>query len=1028
MKESKAYKTYLGFATGAVPPKVARKFKKASPSKKDSVHVPGDEEPAKGKGKENVDVAHGKGIELSHPGGSGTIAEDPPSVKKITPTVISEGTSDKPGVPDVTNDDSSKRDEGSDQEKASDEQESDSEQDDDDDDDQENEEFDHENESEDDKTKSDEGDQGMDDTTNQVNDDVDTRLEEPTQTTNEIFQREGTEAEMTEAQQGNENLTTNQEQVVEDAHVNISTVPKKTEEIVSPLDVHVHHEVPRSQAPTLLIILVSVIPKSSPVITNIPQSSHTFTPIPIQATPTPPPTIETTNPLSNLPDFASRSREDKDKDEDPSAGSDRGLKKRKTSKDPEPTTTSKRKDSTSGSSKGTKSQPRSSGKSVQSEEPEFEVGYSDMPQDQAGIQDDNADEPRSETVSRQDWFKKPVPPQACWHDSKTRQEGPSQSWLMDLTTSTSKDKSLKDFDELMSTLIDFSSFVLNRLKIDNLTQEILLGLTFKLLKGTRTNYAELEYDFEECYKALSQKLDWYGVSHIGEINAITHVKVMRKHGYEYLEAIMVRRADNVLYKFKKGYFPRLWIKDIKDMLILAVQNRLTNLSGEDVADFKMINVTKPDTTRPDLRKRHPYTPYKDPQGFIYVDDFGRNRLMRTDELYKFSDGTLTRLLTSLNNITNNINMEYLPKRQWSNLEKKRAHYMIKDINKLLKERRLMRITLSDPYSAATHFGGVTDWYLEPGLQRTRFSSVPRPSLRIPNETEDIGGSVVPDEVTEEVVQQPELELRKSKRNRTPKDFGPEFQLYLIKGTRDEVSDQHSYCFNVEDDPKTFDEAMKKLKVDGMIEKFKARLVIQGFKQKSGIDYFDTYAPVARISTIRLLIAMASIHNLIIHQMDVKITFLNGNLDEEVDLIKEFLSLKFSMKDMGEADVILGIRIKHGSNRIAISQSHYIEKVLNKFNYFDCTLVSTPMDTSEKLMPNNGQAVSQLKYSRVSGCLMYAMTCTRPDIAFAIGKVSRYTSNPGTQHWQAIQRVLKYLKKTMDYRLIYWLSFSVGRLQ
>ncbi|GKC47588.1 zinc finger, CCHC-type containing protein, partial [Tanacetum coccineum] len=63
--------------------------------------------------------------------------------------------------------------------------------------------------------------------------------------------------------------------------------------------------------------------------------------------------------------------------------------------------------------------------------------------------------------------------------------------------------------------------------------------------------------------------------------------------------------------------------------------------------------------------------------------------------------------------------------------------------------------------------------------------------------------------------------------------------------------------------------IRKQKVDGTIEKFKAMLVIQGFRQKSGIDYFDTYAPVARISTIRLLIAMASIHNLIIHQIDVK---------------------------------------------------------------------------------------------------------------------------------------------------------------
>nr|GEY02812.1 hypothetical protein [Tanacetum cinerariifolium] len=110
------------------------------------------------------------------------------------------------------------------------------------------------------------------------------------------------------------------------------------------------------------------------------------------------------------------------------------------------------------------------------------------------------------------------------------------------------------------------------------------------------------------------------------------------------------------------------------------------------------------------------------------------------------------------------------------------------------------------------------------------------------------------------------------------------------------------------------------------------------------------------------------------------------------MTKEFLSSKFSMKDTGEADVILGIRIKHKSNGMAISQSLYIEKVLKKFNYFDCTSVSTPMDTSEKLMPNNDQGVSQLKYSRVIGCLLYAMTYTRLDIDFAMGKLSKYTSN------------------------------------
>ncbi|GKF75820.1 hypothetical protein Tco_0225264, partial [Tanacetum coccineum] len=87
-----------------------------------------------------------------------------------------------------------------------------------------------------------------------------------------------------------------------------------------------------------------------------------------------------------------------------------------------------------------------------------------------------------------------------------------------------------------------------------------------------------------------------------------------------------------------------------------------------------------------------------------------------------------------------------------------------------------------------------------------FSSILRPSQRsLINRTEDIGGLVVPEEV---VVQQPKLELRKIKRNRTPKNFGPEFQLYLIEGTWDEVSNQHSYCFNVEDDLTTFDQAMK----------------------------------------------------------------------------------------------------------------------------------------------------------------------------------------------------------------------------
>ncbi|GKE52436.1 zinc finger, CCHC-type containing protein [Tanacetum coccineum] len=104
---------------------------------------------------------------------------------------------------------------------------------------------------------------------------------------------------------------------------------------------------------------------------------------------------------------------------------------------------------------------------------------------------------------------------------------------------------------------------------------------------------------------------------------------------------------------------------------------------------------------------------------------------------------------------------------------------------------------------------------------------------------------------------------------------------------------------------------------------------------------------------------------------------------QVDKTKKFLSSKFSMKDMGEADVILGVKIKRENKGIVITQSHYIEKILKKFNREDCSPVSTPIDPVEKLKPNTGKPVHQLEYSRAIGCLMYAMTSTRLDIAYAI---------------------------------------------
>nr|GEZ46080.1 zinc finger, CCHC-type [Tanacetum cinerariifolium] len=109
--------------------------------------------------------------------------------------------------------------------------------------------------------------------------------------------------------------------------------------------------------------------------------------------------------------------------------------------------------------------------------------------------------------------------------------------------------------------------------------------------------------------------------------------------------------------------------------------------------------------------------------------------------------------------------------------------------------------------------------------------------------------------------------------------------------------------------------------------------------------------------------------------------------QKVDKTKKFLSSKFFMKDMGEADVILGIKTKHENKEIVITQSHYIEKILKKFNHEDCSSVSTPMDLVEKLMPYTSKLVDQLEYSRAIGCLMYAITSTRLDTAYAVGRLS-----------------------------------------
>lgn len=104
--------------------------------------------------------------------------------------------------------------------------------------------------------------------------------------------------------------------------------------------------------------------------------------------------------------------------------------------------------------------------------------------------------------------------------------------------------------------------------------------------------------------------------------------------------------------------------------------------------------------------------------------------------------------------------------------------------------------------------------------------------------------------------------------------------------------------------------------------------------------------------------------------------------------KKYLTSKFKMKDLKEVDTILGIKVKKFSRGYALCQSHYIEKMLLKFQHLRIKEVSTPYDSAFKLIKNSGRAVTQLEYTSVIGSLMYAIHCTRPDISFAICKLFR----------------------------------------
>jgi transposase InsO family protein len=305
----------------------------------------------------------------------------------------------------------------------------------------------------------------------------------------------------------------------------------------------------------------------------------------------------------------------------------------------------------------------------------------------------------------------------------------------------------------------------------------------------------------------------------------------------------------------------------------------------------------------------------------------------------------------------------------------------------------------------------------------------------------------------------------------------------------------------------------KLKVDGELERFKARFVLRGFQQREGVDFKETYCPTVKATTIRLLLALAAVKDYEADQMDVKTAFLNGDLEEEVymeqplgyvvkgqerkvcllkkalyglkqaprqwyqklhtflissgfvrcavdhglyvrhdesgaltimgvyvdDLllvastknamqtIKDQLSTAFSMSDLGPVNYLLGMRITRNrtNHTIQIDQTKYINEKLAQYNMADCKERATPLE-----QPDGDETTTELldlnryPYRSAVGSLIYLATCTRPDIAHAVGELGRHMQAPRQSHWAAVKRVFQYLQGTKQHTLTYGTNSSM----
>jgi hypothetical protein len=280
-----------------------------------------------------------------------------------------------------------------------------------------------------------------------------------------------------------------------------------------------------------------------------------------------------------------------------------------------------------------------------------------------------------------------------------------------------------------------------------------------------------------------------------------------------------------------------------------------------------------------------------------------------------------------------------------------------------------------------------------------------------------------------------------------------------------------------------------LKADGIVERYKARLVAKGYNQIEGVDYQETFTPVAKMVTVRILLSVAALHGWHLHQLDVNNAFLNGDLDEDVymslppgfrrkgetrvcklhkslyglkqasrqwftklsnalkaagfhqslsdDVIlagnnlqdientKLFLSRQFKLRDLGQLKYFLGIEVARSQNGISLSQRKYALDILNDTGFLGAKPSRFPLDQNVSLTQSDGKLLEDGSTYRRLVGRLIYLTITRPDLTYVVHILSQFMDKPRQPHLAAAHQVLKYIKQTPRQGII---LPSMGNLQ